>query len=320
MLRYVLRRMAQLVPMLVIITLIVFVLIHLAPYDVIDAITTPSMSDETKQLMREKFGLDQPMIVQYGLWLWNAVRGDLGFSLVSRHSVAADLAERIPNTLSLIGPAYLTAFILAIVLGLIAGSRRGGRLDKVIDGICSVAIATPTFWFALLVIYLFGYQLRLFPILGMHSVGKQGDPADFLAHFAMPYLVLVVALFPDLTRYVRASTIAQFDDDYVLVQRAYGASRGFILSRHVSRNVLLPIITQLGLALPTLVTGAIVTESIFGWPGIGQYILTSSAALDYPVILAVVLVSAVLTVLGNLIADVLYAAADPRIRLTEGAK
>lgn len=314
MLGYVARRLAQLLPMVLIITIGVFCLIHLANFDVVDSITTPQMSEETKAAMRAKFGLDQPLWTQYWLWLSNVLQGDLGYSLVTRHAIADDLGQRIPNTIALIGPAYLTAFLLAIVFGLAAGSRRGGALDKVIDSICSIAIATPTFWFALLVIYVLGYQLRAFPILGMHSVGRT-DFADFLAHFVMPYIVLVVALFPGLTRYVRAAAIVQYEEDYVLVQRAFGASRWQILSRHVSRNILLPLITQLGFAIPMLVTGAIVTESIFGWPGIGEYILTGSSSLDYPVILAVLLLSSVLVILGNLLADVLYVAADPRIRL-----
>ncbi|MDR6868374.1 peptide/nickel transport system permease protein [Microbacterium resistens] len=319
MLMFAARRLAQLVPMLLIVTAVIFALINTAGYDVVDAITTPSMSEATKEAMRAKFGLDQPLWVQYGLWLGNVVQGDFGYSLVSRHSIAADLATRIPNTIALIGPAYLTAFILAIVLGLAAGSRPGSRLDRIIDGVCSVAIATPTFWFALLVIFVFGFQLRAFPILGMHSVGRT-DYADYLAHFAMPFLVLVVALFPNLTRYVRAAAATQQAEDYVLVQRAFGAGRWTILSRHVSRNVLLPVITQVGLAVPILVTGAIVTESIFGWPGVGEYLLTASSSLDYPVILTVLLLSAVLVVLGNLLADLLYVAADPRIRLGRRAR
>ncbi len=315
MARFILRRLAQLVPMLLLLSFVVFTLIHFAPFDVINAITTPSMSEETKQMMREKFGLDQPFWVQYWLWLSNLLQGDLGYSLVSRYPIADELATRLLNTFVLIFPAYLTAFILAIALGLIAGSRPGKRVDRFVDGVCSVAIATPTFWFALLVIAFFGFTLRWFPILGMHSVGKDGDPLDFLAHLAMPFLVLVIALFPELTRYVRAATITQYGQEYVLVQRAYGASERTILTRHVSRNILLPIITQLGLALPLLVTGAIITENIFSWPGIGQYILQASLSLDYPVILSILLLSATLVILGNLLADVLYVAADPRIRI-----
>lgn len=316
---YILRRLLQVVPMLLVVTFVVFLLLHAAPYDVVDAITTPQMSDETVAAIRERYGLDQPVIVQYGLWLGNVLQGDLGYSLVSRQPIAQELAARIPNTIILAAPAYLAALLVAIVLGLVAGSRRGTVVDKMIDGLAGIGIATPSFWFALLVIYVFGYQLRWFPIIGMHSVGKQGDPVDFLLHFVMPFTVLVVAFFPELARYVRSATIGQLSQGYVLVQRGFGASRGHILSRHVSRNVTLPIITQLGLALPILVTGAIVTESIFGWPGIGPYFLTATRSLDYPVVLAVLLLSAVLVILGNLIADILYVVVDPRIRIGAGA-
>lgn len=312
---YILRRLLQVVPMLLIVTFVVFLLIQAAPYDVVDSITTPQMSDETVDAIRAKYGLDQPIVVQYGLWLGNVLQGDLGYSLVSRQPIATELAARVPNTVMLVAPAYVAALVIAIVLGLVAGSRRGTVIDKAIDGLAGVGIATPSFWFALLVIYVFGYQLRWFPIIGMHSVGKQGDPIDFLLHFVMPFTVLVVAFFPELARYVRSATITQLSQDYVLVQRGFGATRRQVLTRHVSRNVTLPIITQLGLALPILVTGAIVTESIFGWPGIGPYFLTATRSLDYPVILAVLLLSAVLVILGNLLADILYVVADPRIRI-----
>lgn len=319
MLGFIARRLAQVIPLLLVLSMVVFLLIHLAPYDVVDSYTTPAMSDETVAAIRERLGLNEPVWVQYGAWLWNVLQGNFGNSLATGLPIGDELARRIPNTIILVAPAYVTALILAIVLGLAAGSRKGSLLDRTIDGISSVGIATPSFWFALLVMFVFGYVLRLFPVFGMHSIGKEGDIGDLLLHLAMPYLVLVVAFFPDLTRYVRSSTITQLDEDYVQVQKAYGASNGFILRRHVSRNILLPIITQLGLALPLLVTGAIVTESIFAWPGVGLYILNATAALDYPVILAVLLLSAVLVMVGNLIADLLYVAADPRIRLAKKA-
>ncbi|RLK47498.1 ABC transporter permease [Microbacterium telephonicum] len=315
MTRFILRRLAQVIPMLLVLTFVVFFLIQLAPYDVVDSITTPNMSDETVEIMRQRYGLDQPVIVQYLSWLGNVLQGDLGYSLTSRQPITAELAARIPNTIILVAPAYLAALVLAVALGLIAGSRRGKLADRVIDSLAGIGIATPSFWFALLLIYVFGYALRWFPIIGMHSVGKEGDPVDFLLHFVLPFTVLVVAFFPELARYVRSATITQTAQDYVLVQRAYGASRGRILGFHVSRNVLLPIITQLGLALPLLVTGAIVTESVFAWPGIGPYFLSATKSLDYPVILAVLMLSAVLVIVGNLIADILYVVVDPRIRI-----
>src|SRR5690606_31653535 len=177
--RFIVRRLLQVVPMLLALTLVVFLLIQLAPYDVVDAITTPNMSAETIELTRQRFGLDQPVLTQYALWLGNVLQGDLGYSLTSRQPIAAELAARIPNTIALVAPAYLTALLLAVTLGLVAGSRKGRWADRFIDGMAGVGIATPSFWFALLLIYIFGYVLRWFPIIGMHSVGKQGDPLDF---------------------------------------------------------------------------------------------------------------------------------------------
>ena len=311
---YIGRRLLQVVPMLLLISLLVFLMIHAAPYDVIDSITTPNMSAETIEIIRQRYGLDDPVLVQYFRWLGNVLQGDLGYSLVSQYSISADLAAKIPNTILLVVPAYLTALVLAIWLGLWAGANHGGRLDRFIDGASAIGLATPPFWFALLVIYLFGYYLNWFPIIGMHTVG-QDDLLDLLRHFVMPYLVLTTALAPELIRYVRSSTISQLREDYVLVQRAFGASLTEIFRNHVSRNVLLPIVTQIGLALPMLVTGAIIIETIFGWPGVGPYFLTATKSLDYPVILAILLLSATLVILGNLIADILYVLVDPRVRL-----
>ncbi|MGX7025511.1 ABC transporter permease [Vagococcus hydrophili] len=313
MAKYILKRVLQVIPLLFIVSFIVFSLIHLAPYDAIDSITTPNMSKETVEILRQRYGLDQPFLVQYFMWLKQILTGDFGHSLVSQQSIAQELAIRIPNTIKLILPAYITALIIAIVLGLVAGANKGKFLDKFIDGICSVGISMPTFWFAMLMIYFFGYKLNALPIIGMHTVGNEDSFLDFLQHFIMPYIVLTVAFFPDLTRYVRSSTMLQLSEDYVMVQQSFGASKKEIFFRHVSKNVLLPIVTQIGLALPMLVTGAIITESIFGWPGIGPYLMSATKALDFPIIMAVMLLSATLVILGNLLSDILYTIVDPRI-------
>ena len=313
MLKYIFKRVLQVIPMLLIVSFIVFSLIQLAPYDAIDSITTPNMSSETVELLRQKHGLDQPFLVQYMMWLKEILQGNFGYSLVSQQSIGQELLIRIPNTIKLILPAYLTALILSIALGLVAGANKGKFVDKLIDGICSVGISMPTFWFAMLLIYLLGYKFDLLPIIGMHTVGQEDSFVDFLQHFIMPYLVLVVAFFPDLTRYVRSSTLLQLSEDYVMVQKSFGATKREIFFKQVSKNVLLPIVTQLGLALPMLVTGAIITESIFGWPGIGPYLMSATKALDFPVIMAVMLLSATLVILGNLLSDVLYTVVDPRI-------
>lgn len=312
--QYILKRVLQAIPLLFVISFAVFSLIQLAPYDVVDSITTPNMSQDQIDLLRARYGLDQPFLVQYWLWIKNILMGDLGYSLISQQSIAGELAVRIPNTIRLILPAYLTALFLAIALGLIAAANPGKFWDRFIDGIASLGIAIPTFWFAMLMIYFLGYRFDLFPIIGMHTVGLEGDTKDFFAHFILPYMTLTVAFFPDLTRYIRASAMQQVNEDYVTVQRAFQATRWEIFSHHISRNVLIPVVTQIGLALPMLVTGAIITESIFGWPGVGPYLMGATKSLDYPVIMAVMLLSASLVILGNLLSDVLYSIVDPRIR------
>ena len=312
--QYILKRILQAIPLLLVISFLVFSLIHLAPYDVIDSMTTPNMSQAQIDLLRERYGLNEPFLVQYFVWLKNILKGDLGYSLVTQKSIAQEMLIRIPNTIRLVLPAYVTALVLAITLGLLAGANKGKFLDRFIDGIASIGIAVPTFWFAMILIYFFGYRLNWFSIIGMYTVGKEGDVADYFNHFILPYVTLTVAFFPELTRYIRSSTMQQISEDYVTVQRAFHASKWQIFSRHISRNVLIPIVTQIGLALPMLVTGAIITETIFAWPGVGPYLMSATKSLDYPVIMAMMLLSATLVILGNLLSDVLYSIVDPRIR------
>lgn len=314
MLRYIIKRILQAIPLLIIITLICFTLINLAPYDAMDAITTPEMSQAEIEAKREAYGLNDPVYVQYTRWLGNVLRGEFGNSLLSHTSIKYDLAIRIPNTIKLVLPAYLTAYLLSIVLGLIAGSHHGRWQDKLIDGFCSIGIATPTFWFAMILMYLLGYKYKLFPLMGMHTIGMEDSFVDFLRHFVMPYMVLIIAFLPDLTRYVRASTISQMKEDYVLVQKAFGAKKSEILFKHVGRNVLIPLITKLGMSLPLLVTGAVITETIFSWPGIGSYFVKAIQAMDYPIIMSVLILSSTLVILGNLLSDILYCLTDPRIK------
>lgn len=300
--------------MVLLITFLVFTLMHFAPYDAIDAMTTPKMSESTIALIKEKYGYDQPFFIQYFRWLGGLVYGNFGYSIVTKQSISTDLAIRIPNTIKLVLPAYLTAYTLAIVLGLIAGSRKNKMTDKIIDGISSVGIAVPSFWMAMLLIFVLGYKLRLLPIVGMHTVGMEHSIPDFLRHYCMPFLTLVVSFLPQNLKYVRASTITQFSEDYVMVQKAFGASKAEIMFKHVCKNVLLPVITMLGMAIPLLVTGAIITETVFGWPGIGPYFIKAIQGMDYPIVMIILVLSSTLVILGNLLSDILYCIVDPRIR------
>ena len=314
MTRYILRRILQAVPLLLVISFIVFTLIHLAPYDAIDAQITSNMSQEEINILREQSGLNKPFLIQYVDWLGQILSGNFGHSLVTHNSVGEEILAKIPNTISLVLPAYVTALVIAIVLGLLAAANKGKWQDKLIDAVASLGIATPSFWIAMIFIYVLGYQLNLFPIIGMHTIGKEGDFGDFLSHFIMPYLTLTIVFFAELTRYVRSSALSQTNEEYVVVQQAFQATKTQIFTRHIIKNVLIPVITQVGMSLPMLVTGAIITETVFSWPGIGPYITQATRALDYPIIMAVMLLSATLVIVGNLISDILYSIVDPRIR------
>ena len=314
MLKYLVKRLLQAVPLLILITMLCFTLINLAPYDAMDAKVTDKMTPAQIEQMREEMGLNDPIPVQYLRWVKGLLQGDLGQSLISRTNIATDLKEKIPNTIKLVLPAYVTAFLLAIALGLIAGRYKNTWIDRVINSAASVGLSVPTFWIALLFIYFFGLKLDLFPVMGMHAIGED-SLEDLLHHLVLPYSVLTIGFLPDLVRYVRSSTVTQFDEEYVTVQRAFGSSNGTILLRHVSKNVLLPMITKLGMALPMLVTGAVITETVFAWPGIGVYFTNAIQNLDYPIVMAVLVLSGSLVIIGNLISDILCATIDPRIRI-----
>lgn len=314
MAKYILRRILTAIPMILLITILCFTLMHFAPYDAIDAMTTPKMSQETIEMIKVKYGYDKPLFIQYGRWLNGILNGNFGYSIVTKQSIAQDLVVRIPNTIKLVLPAFVTAYILAIILGLLAGAHKNKIMDKVIDGFSSVAIAVPSFWFSMLLIFILGYKLKLLPIVGMHSVGKEASMVDFLRHYIMPFSTLTFAFLPANIKFVRSSTVTQFSEDYVLVQRAFGASRGEIMYKHVCKNVLLPVITRLGMALPMLVTGAIITETIFGWPGVGPYFIKAIQGMDYPIVMMILVLSSTLVILGNLLSDILYCMTDPRIR------
>ncbi len=314
MAKYIIKRTLAAIPMVLIITVICFTLMNLAPYDAIDAMTSPKMPPETVALIKAKYGYDQPVYIQYLRWVDGMLNGNFGYSIVTHQSISTDLAVRLPNTIKLILPAYLLSYALAIVLGLLAGSHKNRWVDKLIDGLSAVGIALPTFWVAMLLIYFLGYRLKLLPIVGMHTIGKEGSVGDFFKHFIMPFSALFLSFLPDAVRYVRSSTITQYSEDYVLVQQAFGASKAEIMFKHVCKNVLLPIITKLGMALPMLVTGAIITETIFGWPGVGPYFVKAIQGMDYPIVMVILVLSSILVILGNLLSDILYCLTDPRIK------
>lgn len=308
------RRLAQLVPMLFFISLVSFLLVKLAPGDPVQAFITPRMSPDDIERIRQSLGLDKPMFMQYLLWLKNVLQGDLGYSLIYHRPVLTMIAERIPATLGLMGASLVLAMVLAIPLGLLAGAYKHRFLDHFLNMFAYIGISVPIFWFGILLITVFSVQLNWLPSMGMRTIGIEDSWSDVLRHGVLPCIALTFYNLSSYVRYIRSNTITQLSADYVQTQLAYGATRRSILFRHVLKNVLLPVITLFGLSFGELVVGAYVTESVFSWPGMGLLGIQSITSLDYPLIMAMIMLSSMMLIVGNLVADLLYRVADPRIK------
>ncbi|WP_435953103.1 ABC transporter permease [Dryocola sp. BD626] len=308
------RRLAQLVPMLFFISLVSFLLVKLAPGDPVQAYITPRMSPDDIERIRQSLGLDKPMFMQYLLWLKNVLQGDLGYSLIYHRPVLTMIAERVPATLGLMGASLLLAMLLAIPLGLLAGAFKHRFLDHFLNMFAYIGISVPIFWFGILLITVFSVQLNWLPSMGMRTIGVDDAWLDVVRHGILPCIALTFYNLSSYVRYIRSNTITQLSADYVQTQLAYGATRRAILFRHVLKNVLLPVITLFGLSFGELVVGAYVTESVFSWPGMGLLGIQSITSLDYPLIMAIIMLSSMMLIVGNLLADLLYRVADPRIK------
>ncbi|TVY09500.1 ABC transporter permease [Paenibacillus cremeus] len=316
MVRVIGRRLLQSVPMLLFISVVCFALIKFAPGDPVQAFVTPNMNPEDVERMRHSLGLDLPGYVQYLIWLKNVVIGNFGFSLINHRPVLAQIVERIPATAGLMGSSIVVALLLAIPLGMLAAANRNRWVDKLLNMISYIGISIPSFWFAMLLIYIFAIELHLLPSMGMRTIGMSST-WDILKHGILPCIVLSFSHISIYIRYIRSNTIGQLKEDYVQIQYAFGSTKRQILFRHVLKNVLLPIITLLGLSLPDLIAGAIITETVFSWPGMGSLGITAVFGFDYPIIMGITLFSSLLLIVGNLLADVLYSVVDPRIKVAK---
>lgn len=309
----ILGKIVQSIFVLFIVSILCFTLIKIAPGDPVLTYVKPNMSEEYIETIRESLGLTKPLYVQYFLWLGKILHGDFGYSLVNTRPVLGQILERLPATMLLMGSSLIFAVLISIPLGLYSGKHKNGIIDKITNILSYVGISIPTFWFGILMIYLFSVKLGWFPSIGMHTDGVKTIP-DLLWHLVMPCTVMTFVNVAQFTRYVRSSTMTQLTSDYVMVQRAYGIKEGSILFRHVLKNAILPMITILGMSLQSLVGGAIICEQVFGWPGTGQLSVTAVTTFDYPLIMGITMLTGLLLVAGNLLADILYAVVDPRIR------
>lgn len=319
---YLLKRIAMLVPLMLGITLITFTVIHLAPGEPVDMqmAMNPKVGKEARERLTRFYGLDKPLHEQYFTWLGKLARLDLGRSFSSDNRPVLDkIKERLPITLSLNLVALIIEFGLAIPIGVLAAVRRDTILDKGITVVVFLGFAVPTFWLALLLMYFFGVKLNWLPISGLHTLGYEsyswlGRLWDLTKHLILPICVASFGSFAGVSRYMRSAMLQVIGQDYITTARAKGLSERVVIWKHALRNALLPLITLLGFSIPGLIGGSVIFETIFAIPGMGQLFYQGVMSRDYPVVMGILVIGAFLTLLGNLIADISYALADPRIR------
>lgn len=311
--KMIVHRIIQAVPMIFAISVFSFLLMRFAPGDPSQAYVTPEMMAVDIERIKVNMGVYEPIHIQYVRWLKGALGGDLGFSLLNHRPVLKQISERLPATIGLMLAAMILSMILGVLAGLLSAAHRNRFLDKFLTVTSYVGISIPSFWLAMMLMYLFSLKLGLLPAIGMRSVGVHST-WDLIKHAIMPGTVLSINNIGVIARYIRSSTISQLNEDYVTVALASGASRTEVLYRYVLKNSILPVITLAGMSLPNLVSGSFITESIFGWPGLGQLGMTAVLGLDYPLIMATTMFSSLLLIAGNLLSDILYGLADPRIK------
>lgn len=312
--RYIFKRILGAIPMLIIVSILSFGIIKLAPGDPVMAYATPQMHKEDLDNLRKELGLDKPVYVQYGAWLSKTLKGDFGYSNVDFRPVKDKVIERMGATLILMGISMIISLILGIIFGVLSGYYENRWIDKVISVVSYIGISIPSFWFAMMLIVIFSVKLNILPSIGMHSIGED-SLGDVIVHTIMPAMVLSFQSFAVIARYVRSNVIDEKDEEYVRTARGKGLSEKVIFGKHILKNSLIPIVTILGMSLPNLISGAFITETIFGWPGMGRLGIQAIFGFDYPVIMAITLLSSLFLIIGNLISDILYGVVDPRIKV-----
>lgn len=320
---YVLRRIIQSIPILFGISILIFLIVQLAPGSPIDRFRNPRVSPEQLDAIMRLYGLDRPLPEQYIAWITAFVqiwRVDAwGYSFIDGRPVIENVAARVPATFLLMGTALIVTIIVSIPVGILAAIRQYSLTDKVITTFATIGYAMPSFLLGIYILYLGGVLLYQatgfgFPLFGFQSLGSDGNPLDIAWHLVLPVTSLAIASIAAFSRYLRASMLDVMRQDYVRTARAKGADGRRVVGRHALRNALIPLITLIGLSIPTLISGAIITEAIFSYPGLGSLTITAIQGNDYPTIYATAMLAGIFVIFGNLIADILYGVVDPRIK------
>lgn len=317
MLQYIARRIAIAVPVLFGVTIFNFVIMHLAPGNPVDMFVNPFATEADIAIKKEQLGLNDPIWVQYIQWLLNLLQGNFGYSFSTYEPVTQMISVRLGPTFLLMGSSLLIAYLLAVPIGIVSATRQYSKLDYTATTFSFLGVSIPHFFMGLGAIYLFAVVWPVFPTGGMNQLGGDGGLIDTLKHLILPAAVLGTGIAGNMVRYVRSSMLEVLGQDYLRTARAKGLREFIVTNKHALRNAMIPIITIIGLDIPLLVGGAVVTEQIFQWPGLGQLTIQSINSRDYPTLMAINFIAAAVVLLSNLLTDMMYSVLDPRIKYTK---
>jgi len=313
--RFLLTRLLHTIPVLLGVSVVAFFVLRLAPGDPVLLMTGGDASPEEMERLRHQLGLDQPLFIQYLAWMREVLGGNLGTSLYTSQPVLDEILKRFPNTLILTVAAIVMAIIFGMPLGILAATRRGTSFDSSSMVVSVMGWSMPNFWLGLMLIVVFGVWLRWLPTGGMYDImAMERSFWDLLSHLILPTLTLATAHMAYVARFTRSSLLEVLSQDYIRTARAKGLSEWLVILRHALRNSLIPIISVLGVTVGNLLGGAVIVEAVFSWPGLGSLMVQSILNRDFPVVQGAMLFAAVVFIFVNLVADLLYAVVDPRIR------
>jgi len=315
MLKYIVKRILIAIPVLIGITILDFMLMNLAPGSPLDMMRNPMVSEVALNMKAETLGLNQPIYIQYFKWVNELLHGNMGYSMITYQPVSKLIASHIGPTLLLMGVSLVMGLLIAIPVGVLSATKQYSKADYTAVTASFLGISIPSFFFSLILIYLFTVKLKWLPSSGMVTLGGNGGFVDILKHIILPATVLIISVAGRNIRYVRSSMLEILEQDYLRTAKAKGLKQFLIVNKHAMRNALIPIITVIGMEIPVVFGGAVVIEQIFSWPGIGLLTMSSIMSRDYPAIMGLNLVAAIIILVANLLTDIAYSVVNPVIKL-----
>lgn len=315
MFKYIIKRLLYAIPVFLGITFAIYLLINLAPGGPLSVLASSGeMSLSDLEALKISMGLDKPIVVRYFIWLGDLFRGDMGVSYRTSQEVSLMISQRVIPSLTLTGTGIIGAVLIGVPLGIISAYKQNSIWDHISTFIAFIGASVPNFFLSLLLIYILAVKLKLFPTSGMQSSGQAGNIADFLKHLALPAFVCGIQPIGNYIKQTRSSVLEVLNEEYIKTARSKGLTNTVIVLKHAFRNALIPVVTTISLTIPFLIGGAVVTEQIFAWPGIGSLMITAITGRDYPVIMGVAVMICGVVLVANLVLDLIYAALDPRIK------